>query len=121
MVKRVLSSGFSLLEILISLVILSVVLFAIVQYQTSALTRTDQNYLKAQAVIQVESMLERLRANQSDEARLREYNEWNNEKINLLPEGHGDYDCDIKTHYCIVQLQWNTKGNQTLALGAVIN
>jgi len=120
MIKRIFSAGFSLLEVLVALIILSVVLFAIIQYQASALTHAYQNYLKAQALIQVESMLERLRANHSDGARLREYNDWNNENLALLPEGHGDYDCEGKANYCTVQVAWNSKGRQTLALGAII-
>ena len=113
-------SGFSLLEILIALAIISGVMLAVIQYQTVHLTQIYQTYLKTQAIIQIESMLERLRANSSTSTRLREYNEWNSENLNLLPQGHGNYSCENKTQYCTVQVTWNAKGPQAAAISALV-
>ncbi len=110
--------GFSLIEVLIAWFILSVVLLGIVMFQTSMLKSIDQAYWRSVATVQLESMVERLRANPSPSARLRELAQWNMENSHLLPHGRGNYECHF--NICTVKLQWKEKNQQGLTIRALV-
>ncbi|MEE9358334.1 MAG: type IV pilus modification protein PilV, partial [Sedimenticolaceae bacterium] len=55
--------GFSLLEVLISIVVLSVGLLGIAGLQLMSLKMNDSAYCRSQAVVLAEDMLERMRSN----------------------------------------------------------
>lgn len=57
--------GFSLLEVLISIVVLSVGLLGIAGLQLMSLKANDSAYYRSQAVILAEDMLDRMRSNRS--------------------------------------------------------
>lgn len=57
------SGGFSLLEVLISIVVLSVGLLGIAGLQLMSLKMNDSAYYRSQAVILAEDMLDRMRSN----------------------------------------------------------
>lgn len=78
------SRGFSLLEILIALAILSVCLLGIVGLENAAFKRTYAAYLRSIAVIQINNMVERVRAGAAPEC-----SNWNAENKLLLPHGNG--------------------------------
>jgi len=110
--------AFSLLEVLIAWLILMVVLLGIVEMQMLALKSVHRSYLKTIATIQLASMYERLRANPTSVARMRERSLWNQQNKILLPKGSGSFQC--VQHVCTIQLQWKIKKIQRLKITAVL-
>ena len=76
--------GFSLLEILIALAILSVCLLGIAGLENAAFKRTYDAYLRSLATTQINNMVERVRAGAAQEC-----NNWVEENKALLPHGSG--------------------------------
>lgn len=60
-----LAAGFSLLEVLISLVILSVGLLGVAGLMSTTLKSNDSAYMRTQATVQAYSIIDRMRANNS--------------------------------------------------------
>ena len=80
--------GFSLLEILVALFILSFCLLGIAGLQNAALRHTQDAYLRSAAVVQVADMAERtLVCPVSGD----EITAWNTANAQLLPQGKGTY------------------------------
>lgn len=98
-------NGFSLIEVLVTLIILSLGLLSIAGIEIVALRNTQQAYLRSVATTQIAAMLERLRANQSDIARNNEYQRWNVANQRLLPQANGEYHCN--KNICTVILTWH--------------
>ncbi len=113
--------GFGLVEILVALTIFSIVLVPLMARQLKQSQQSYQNYFKSIAVTQAQSMLERLRANHSDQARRREYLVWNKWNQQLLPQGHGSYTCRPYDHRCWVSIKWWSNNQQAYALSAHIH
>ncbi|MDF3055021.1 MAG: hypothetical protein K0Q74_928 [Gammaproteobacteria bacterium] len=106
--------GFSLLEVILALLILSVGLLAIAGMQLSGIKYTDEAYFRSLAATQLSSMMERLRANRSNNWRERDFQRWNTLNAELLPEGEGRYIC--QNDYCTVYISWKFNKIQTLSL-----
>ncbi len=106
--------GFSLLEVLIALLILSVGLLGVVGMQLSGIKYTDEAYFHSLATTQLSSMMERLRANHSSESRGREFQRWNTLNALLLPEGEGTYAC--QNDACTVDLRWKFETTHLLEM-----
>jgi type IV pilus assembly protein PilV len=106
--------GFTLLEVLISLFILSYGLLSMAGMQLSALQHSQDAYLRSVATVQLNSMLERLRANSSAVVRDRELLRWNESNLRVLPRGKGEYQC--KGENCTATIFWRGKQEQTLSL-----
>ena len=98
------ADGFSLIEVLLALFILSVGLLGIAQMQLSSLHHTEEAYRQSIATIQLSSLSERLQANPSDTARQNELTQWNTQNARLLPKGKGKYQCNAE--HCTAQIQW---------------
>ncbi len=79
--------GFSLIEVLITLFILSLGLLGILTLQTVALRRNYDAYLYSIAVTRIASMFDRLQTGSVT----RELSFWNQTNIALLPQGEGRY------------------------------
>lgn len=77
--------GFSLLEVLVTLGVLSLGLFAIVSLQVVALRKDYDAYLRSVAVTQITSMFNRLQAGSHPA----ELSLWNQANATLLPQGKG--------------------------------
>lgn len=108
--------GFTLLEVLVSLLMVSIGLLGITGMQLFGLRHAGEAYEYAVATVQLESMLERLRANQTPEARSNELIRWNNINQRVLPNGKGDYEC--QQGICRVEVSWRHQTTQTLFLNA---
>lgn len=96
--------GFGFIEILISLLILSLGLLAIASLEITALKQTQQAYYRSIATNQIISMCERLLANKTTSSRDRELSLWNQQNTNLLPQSFGEYSC--AANLCTVTLYW---------------
>lgn len=103
-------NGFSFIEILITLLILSLGLLTIAGMEIVALRNTQQVYLRSVATVQIAAMLERLRANQAATARNAECQRWNAINQQLLPEANGECHCD--KNICNIILTWHDHAKQ---------
>lgn len=129
--------GFSLLEVLISVVVLAIGLLGIASLQISAIRYNHSAQLRSVAVAQAESMLDRMRANYvgvkagvynslsgiptlptcttctASESALRDLNQWNTANARLLPSGQGTVTRN--GNHFIVTVRWDN--NRTGAGG----
>lgn len=110
--------GFTLIEILIAWAIVSSVLFSIIALQTHNARHLYHLYLQNIAIMQLDNMLERLRANRSVFVRERELALWNAQNQQVLPNGAGSYHC--AHHICIVRFHWIEEAPQQVALRSLI-
>lgn len=112
-------SGFTLLEVLIAWLILTVVLLGCMQSQVLSLRKSTAAMNQTVAMVQVKAMLERLRANTDEGARQQELRYWNAQNAFLLPEGVGSYSCQA-VHACEVELKWQGRTLQSVSLQALL-
>ena len=91
-------NGFTFIEIMVSLLILSLMLLGLDLAQLTALRNSNTSYYFAAAVSQLHLMQERLRvlndADMSDQLQ-----RWNQQNAKLLPHGHGIVDNKKVTVY----------------------
>ncbi|MDO6683725.1 MULTISPECIES: type IV pilus modification protein PilV [unclassified Oceanobacter] len=120
-------SGFGLIEVLVSIVIVSIGLLGLAGLQTRALQENNAAYLRSQAGILVYDMFERLRSN-SQGAASDNYNtattsttddtlaatdllDWKSEISRTLPNGAGVVSCTtdstVATTTCNVSISWD--------------
>ncbi|MFQ5660926.1 MAG: type IV pilus modification protein PilV [Gammaproteobacteria bacterium] len=133
-------SGFTLLEVLIALLILSIGLLGIAALQATSLKTNHGAYLRSQAVILGYDMMDRMRANRvvamaegydinmasngltGAGLQVADVNGWLASVAALLPAGDGSIDCTT-AGVCTVTVQWDTSrgggsasgGNNTLS------
>ncbi len=110
--------GFALLEILVALFILSFGLLSVAGMELAGLQQTEESYFQNIAILQLSSLLERLRVNQSSSARNHELIDWNTINSHLLPHGIGNYQCE--KNICTVQIQWKTRQAHTRSLSGTV-
>jgi type IV pilus assembly protein PilV len=110
--------GFTLLEVLVALFILSFGLLGIAGLQLTALQQSQDSYAQSLAVIQLFSMQERLRANKSAETRNRELADWNASNARLLSHGKGSYQC--QANVCVITIRWQTHKEHMLSLSGYL-
>ena len=128
-------AGFSLLEVLIALVVLSLGVLGIAAMQTLALTGSQGGYLRTQAVLQAYDMTDRMRANPDgvgsgfynsipytlgssvvctsctpEQIRDNDHNSWNTRNANLLPNGKGTVT-SINTTDFDIAITWDDRSN----------
>ncbi len=113
---KLMSSGFTLFEVLIAWFIITSTLLAFVSQQVIRVGYLKKAYDYSVAVSQLQSMLERLRVDRSVNARLRACASWNLENQAVLPGGHGD--CLCGEGVCQINLQWR-KGKNLSVTGWV--
>lgn len=85
---RVRVLGFTLLEVLVTLFILSLLLLALNAMQLTALRNTTSAYYFSVATEQLQSMAERLEATHGNPSSL-QLLKWNEQNKTILPEGVG--------------------------------
>lgn len=64
-VRKAAASGFSLIEVLVALLVLSIGLLGLAALQTTGLKLNHQSYERTQAVMQAYDIIDRMRANRS--------------------------------------------------------
>jgi len=103
-----LESGFSLLEVLIALLILSVGLLGFARAEILAIRYNQAAYWQSLAQSQINSLTEQLRACGTNNfiCLSQEISVWQNESKNLLPESQSKIDAD-QANYKIT-LEWRS-------------
>ncbi|MCS3902961.1 type IV pilus assembly protein PilV [Methylohalomonas lacus] len=119
------NSGFSLLEVMIALFVLSIGLLGLAALQSVALKSNHSAYHRSQATFLAYDIMDRMRANKNA-AKAGNYNvemganpsgsgslaandvsDWvNNHVAQLLPAGDGSINCDNQG-MCLVIVQWD--------------
>lgn len=82
-------SGFTLIEVLISLLLLSLILLGFDAIGVQTLRELRSGYYFVQAINQIHSMQERLRALGTHEGLNEQMKNWNKENSEVLPQGVG--------------------------------
>jgi type IV pilus assembly protein PilV len=121
-----LQSGFSLLEVMISVLVLAIGLLGLTALQAQGLRGGSGAHMRAQATLLAYDMMERLRAD-FDNARMGSYNlamaeepplagegvftddeirRWMEQLADLLPAADGAVNCD-NVGICTVTIQWD--------------
>lgn len=98
--------GFTLIELLISLLLLSCILIGFDAFSIRSLQGVRDSYYHTQAINQIASMEERLRALQNHEGIEEQIALWNSENVHALPQGVGTVD-GFYPEYTI-QVCWRT-------------
>ena len=135
--------GFSLLEVLVALLVLSVGLMGLASLQTLGLRQGHAGYLRSQATVLAGDIAERLRANREG-ALAGNYDiaagaeppdgkgitavdlaHWKALLAAALPSGDGEVRCESATSSCQVTVRWldsrgGGDGKQSLALRTLL-
>lgn len=98
--------GFSLIEVLVALCVLSVGLFGIASLQSVALRRNYDAYLHSIAVTQLASMFDRLQVSTPE----KELSIWNRVNAKLLPQGKGEYS--PSSH--LISIRWFSRSSNKI-------
>jgi prepilin-type N-terminal cleavage/methylation domain-containing protein len=86
--KDLIARGFSFLELLIALLILSITLLGIGVTAGRALILNHDSYLYSIANLQLINLYERAKVRVATN----EFSAWNQSNVELLPKGEGDYE-----------------------------
>ncbi len=124
-----LAQGFTLLEVLVTVVVLSVGLLGVAGFQVSGLKSNDSSYLRSQATLYAYEIMDRMRANR-EAAAAGDYDralsalsglttlggnasiaeidryDWYRNLNAALPGAQGAIDCDADL-VCTVTVQWD--------------
>lgn len=118
-------SGFTLLEVMISLLILSIGLLGIAALQANSLKINHGAYQRSQAIFLAYDMMDRLRANRTAALAGQcdialgatlggtdmcdvDVTDWQDNFVGaLLPSGVGSVDCSTTANVCVVTVQWD--------------
>jgi prepilin-type N-terminal cleavage/methylation domain-containing protein len=107
-------SGFSLLEVMIAMALLSFALLQLLPQAVKVQTSMAENHFRTIAMHQAVSLAERLRVNKDVEFQQREIREWQNETTSLLPKGTS---CVIPgPHACHCEITWQYRSAQCLKI-----
>ncbi len=109
--------GYSLIEVLIAMLILSFGILAITGLQLNALRSSYTAYLQSVAAVQLANMLDRLRANPSQMTA--EFTQWQKLNSQLLPHSVSNYQCS--KHTCFVSLRWQFQNIYSITVNSVID
>ena len=116
--KYLVSSGFSVLEVLIALMIITTALLGIISLQSLALRQVHAADLENVAMEQAEALLERFRANCSPAGFAQEFSSVQQQIPHFLPQGRCEYRCSGTA--CTVSMFWQNHGEQALTLSSLI-
>jgi len=97
--------GFTLIEVLVTLLVLSIGLLGLASLQTQGLRGTHEALLRTQATTLAVDMMERL---QADKLGVHDLRDWKIQLAQRLPEGDGNVTKDAAL--VTVQVSWNERG-----------
>lgn len=118
--------GASLIEVAITVLILSTSLLAMATLQTRSLQYNKSSAMRSQANIYAYDIIDRIRINRGkDSANIGSYKadynatpsgnalattdmvEWRTNISNALPDGKGKVDCAVATQICTINIKWS--------------
>ncbi|MCX7120912.1 MAG: hypothetical protein NTZ67_03955 [Gammaproteobacteria bacterium] len=108
------SVGIAMVEVLISMGLISLVLLSLLSYQISALKSIESSNFNNIAMTQLINFSEMLWINKTDGARNRFLSSWNKDNQNLLPEGEGNF-IETDDHQCTITINWFFKKKMALS------
>lgn len=118
-------NGFTLLEVMVALLVLSIGLLGLAALQANTLKTNHGAYQRSQGIFLSYDMMDRLRANRvaalAGQCDImmgqtligttlcdRDVTDWQNNFVGLyLPAGEGSIDCSSVPNACIVTVQWD--------------
>ena len=103
--------GFSMIELLVSLVVLAIGLLGLAALQTTALRNNQSSYFTTIATSQIQSMADRMRANPSG------LSDGDYNSISGIPSDPGCNPCTPAQHAQRDAYQWNTDNRNLLPSG----
>ena len=106
------SEGFSMVEVLVSLLILSIGLLGLASLQASGLRYSGNSALRTQALILTQDMIERIRANPT--ANVTDLTAWRAIIASQLPDGTGSITITVDSptvgiSNAVVTISWNER------------
>jgi Tfp pilus assembly protein PilV len=104
--------GFAMIEVLVSMGIVSLVFLSLLAYQISVLKNTDQSHFQAIAQQQLMNFTEMLRVNADSTYQNKALKLWNRDNKKLLPKGRGDFEFE-DNHQCHIDLKWVYRKKQS--------
>ncbi|RMG35291.1 MAG: type IV pilus modification protein PilV [Gammaproteobacteria bacterium] len=120
-------AGITMVEVLVTVLVLSVGLLGLASLQAVALRNNISGYERSQATVMAMDILDKMRLNRTA-ARAGNYdvdfdkvpadytgsgeidlhlNEWLTSLENTLPSGDGSIDCTTDTPLCVITVRWN--------------
>ncbi|MFI2813093.1 type IV pilus modification protein PilV [Microbulbifer sp. YPW16] len=120
--------GAGLIEVMVTVLILSTSLLGLAAMQAASLQYNHSAYLRSQANILAYDLLDRVRLNR---ARMSDYNldldsdppgaggtlakddliEWHDSVSDSLPDGDGGIDCDAAQRLCTIEITWSEQNS----------
>ncbi len=110
--------GFSLIEALIALLIITFSVLAIAGFQINSLSVSEQAYWQSMATVRMNAISERLRANHSTVTRQTACMRWNQINQTLLPSLYGECNCQLNA--CSIKLIWKLKKTYTKSMQVIL-
>lgn len=107
------NKGFSLLEVLVAIGLLSLFLASILCFQVKQLNTHHYIYQRSVAATRLFSLIERLRV-VPDSKRSLVFRVWEKETVRVLPFSHASYACRPT---CGAQIQWGPDSQYALEIG----
>lgn len=105
-----LSPGFSLIEVLVSLLLLSLILMGFDAFCLSSVRGLREDYYFTQASNQVSMMSERLRALDAADGMHEQIEQWNKENATVLPLGKGEVSGSYPNY--VITVYWGEKQSE---------
>ncbi|MDP1573944.1 MAG: hypothetical protein Q8L78_03295 [Coxiellaceae bacterium] len=107
--------GFLMIEVLLSLFIISMVFLSLLAYQIALLKNTEALHFKTIATQQLLNFSEIVLFSKNTPLRKTLFSKWNRDNAAWLPQGIGIWS-DNNQHDCHIQLQWLFKQKELQAL-----
>lgn len=103
MKKRLL--GFAMIEVLVSMGIISTVFLSLLAYQIIVIKKTMASNWDAIATLQLMNFAQMLWVNADSTHQNKSLKLWNRDNKRLLPDGRGDFILE-DDHWCHIDLKW---------------
>ena len=108
-------TGFSLIEVLMSLFVLSIILCGLIQMQLFCINESSKSYLKTIAIIQANNLIELFRIQKNTHSNsVNVVQQWQQDTQNLLPYSQNRYNCIVSK--CQITIEWQFKKKQKINL-----
>lgn len=104
--------GFAVIEVLVSMGIVSLVFLSLLAYQISVLKNTNQSNFQAIAQLQLMNFAQMLHVNADSTYQNKSLSLWNRDNKRLLPDGRGDFELE-DGHQCHLVLNWVYRKKQS--------